>query len=144
MLLACTELSLKALLNELHAVRASWYKIGLQLDIPHTTLDCFKQSYSDQTDLMCEMLKHWLDTAVDPPPSWEVVVAALRSPIVHQKRVAEQLESKYCVPVPCMKEEPNSHSKSKGISILHYMMESNLMCRERLNCTLKESCLQSH
>ena len=85
MLLACTEPSLKALLNELHAVRANWYKIGLQLDIPHTTLQCFKQNYSDQTDLMCEMLKHWLDTAVDPPLSWEVVVTALRSPIVDQK-----------------------------------------------------------
>ena len=61
----CTEPSLKTLLNELHPVRASWYKIGLQLDIPHATLDCFKQNYSDQTDLMCEMLKEWLKTAVD-------------------------------------------------------------------------------
>jgi len=102
------EPSLKALLNELHPVRASWYNIGVQLDIPHTTLDCFKQSYSDPLDLMREMLKCWLDTAVDPCPTWEVVIAALRSPIVDKKSVAEQLESKYCKPVGQKMKESNS------------------------------------
>ena len=112
MFLACTEPSLKALLNELHPVCASWYKIGLQLDIPHATLDCFKQNYSDQSDLMCEMLKHWLDTAVDPPPTWEAVVTALRSPIVDKKNIAEQLESKYCAPIQQTRNEPSSPTKA--------------------------------
>ena len=48
---------------------------------------------------MCEMLKHWLETAVDPPPTWETVVSALRSPIVDMKYIAAQLELKYCEPV---------------------------------------------
>ena len=74
------------MLSELHPVRANWYKIGLQLNIPYTTLDCFKQNYSDQSDLMCEMLKHWLKTVVDPPLSWEAVVTALRSPAVIKMR----------------------------------------------------------
>ena len=52
--------------------------------------------YSDQLDLMRETLMYWLDTAVDPSPSWEAVVRALRSPIVGMIHVAEQLESKYC------------------------------------------------
>ena len=99
------------MLNELHPVRASWYKIGLQLDIPHATLDCFKQNYSDQTDLMCEMLKHWLDTAVDPSPSWEAVVTALRSPIVNKKIIAELLELKYCPQIQQVKEEPSNPTK---------------------------------
>jgi len=42
---------------------------------------------------MCEMLKHRLDTAVDPPPSWEAVVTALKSPFVDKKNIAELLES---------------------------------------------------
>ena len=121
-LLAHTEPSLKVLLNELHPVRVSWYKIGLQLDIPHTTLDCFKENYSDQTDLLCEMLKHWLDTAVDPPPSWKAVVTALRSPTVNKKNIAELLELKYCPPGPVqfMMEVTNSSTKvekRKGILI---------------------------
>ena len=106
---AFPEPTLKALLNALHPVRASWYNIGLELDIPHTTLDCFKLNYSDFSDLMCQMLVHWLKTAVDPRPTWEAVVTALRSPIVNEWFVAEQLESKHCPPVA-------QAEKSEGIS----------------------------
>ena len=87
-------------------------------------MDCFKQNYSDQTDLMCEVLKHWLDTTTDPPPTWEAVITALRSPTVDKKKVADQLESKY---FHCM-EESNSSTKvekSKGI----YTYYDNCTCR---------------
>ena len=90
------ELKLKALLSALHPVRAKWYNIGLELDILHTDLDTFKQTYSDPLDLMREVLKHWLQTAVDPRPSWEAVVRALRSLIVNEYFVANQLEVEYC------------------------------------------------
>ena len=111
---------LKALLNELHPVRASWYNIGLLLNIPYTTLDCFKQSHSDQLNLMCEMLKEWLKTAVDPRPTWEAVVKALRSPIVNEINVAAQLESKYCASTQNTVEESNSATKkSEGISLFY-------------------------
>ena len=119
---ANTEPSLKALLNALHPVRASWYNIGLQLDIPHTTLDCFKQNYSDQSDLMREVLKCWLDTAVDPPPAWEAVVTALNSPTVDKKKLADQLKSKYCVAEQFIMEMTNSSTKvekRQGIYLLH-------------------------
>ena len=78
-------------------------------------MDCFKQNYSDQSDLMCEVLKHRLDTVVDPLPTLEAVVAALKS---DKKKVADQLESKYCAPLHCMGEKSNSSTKvekSKGI-----------------------------
>ena len=106
---AFPEPTLKALLNALHPVRASWYNIGLELDIPHTTLDCFKLNCSDSSDLMREMLVHWLKTTVDPLPTWEAVVRALRSPIINEWFVAEQLESKHCLPVVQVE-------KSEGIS----------------------------
>ena len=109
-----TEPNLKALLNELHSVRASWYKIGLQLDIPHTELNNFRQISSDPVDLLCEMLVHWLKTAVNPPPSWEAVVNALNSPIVGEKTVAARLELKYCLPIEDMMDEPNSSTKVEG------------------------------
>ena len=118
-LLVYTELKLKTLLNELCPVRVNWYNIGLQLDIPHTTLDCFKQNYSDQSDLMREVLKYWLDTAVDPPPAWETIVTALRSSIVDKKKVAEQLELKYCATEQFMMEETNScTTKRQGILLI--------------------------
>ena len=109
--LAFTVTSMKALLNALHPVRASWYKIGLELDIPHTELDCFERKHSDPTDLMCEVLKYWFKTAVDPRPTWEAVVAVLRSRIINEWFVAKQLESKYCTPVHHKTGESNSPSK---------------------------------
>ena len=116
--------SLKVLLNALHPVRTSWYNIGLELDIPHTELDWFEQKHSDSSDLLCEVLKYWFKTATDPCPTWEAVVAALRSPIVNEKFIAEQLESKYCAPVQCMGDESNSPTKvekSEGIAIIHVL-----------------------
>ena len=127
----CTEPSLKTLLNELHPVRASWYKIGLQLDIPHATLDCFKQNYSDQTDLMCEMLKEWLKTAVDPPPSWEVVVTALRSPAVNEMSVAAQLEAKYCAQVQHVRDECKVEKTEGNVSSL---ITGVIICHKSILC----------
>ena len=129
-----TEPSLKALLHELHSVRASWYNIGLELDIPHTELDCFEQCHPDQLVSMREMLKHWLKTAVDPPPTWEAVVNALRSPLVNEMSVAAQLELKYCTSVQYMKGEsshPTQIEKSED-SLLSLSMTSELMCS---NCS---------
>ena len=54
------------------------------------------------------MLEHWFKTAVDPPPTWEAVIAALRSPIVDRRDIAAQLGSKYCNPVQPMMGEFNS------------------------------------
>ena len=123
-----TEPGLKALLNELHTVRASWYVIGLQLDIPHTTLDCLKQNHSDPSDLMREVLKYWLDTAVDPRPSWEAVVAALRSPIVDKKYIAEKLESTYCASVQHVKKSNSFTEKSAGIVFIVLAYSCMGMC----------------
>ena len=78
------------------------------MDIPHTELDCFKQKYSDQVDLLCEVLKYWLKTAVKPRPSWEAVVTALRSRIVNEKNIAAQLVSKYCVQAKCTADDSNT------------------------------------
>ena len=38
------------------------------------------------------MLKHWLQTAVAPCPTWEAVVKALKSPLVNEMKLAAELE----------------------------------------------------
>ena len=110
-LLVCTVSDLRVLLTELHPVRACWYNIGLELGISFTTLDWFQHTYSDSLDLMREMLKHWLKTSIDPPPTWEAVITALRSPIVNEKNIAAQLEIKYCGQVQCDAKESNSPTR---------------------------------
>ena len=97
------------------------------MEIPFTTLDCFKQNHSDQLEIMRETLKHWLKTAVDPPPTWEAVVMALRSPIVNEMSVAAQLESKYCTPEQGESSHPTQMEKSED-SLLSSSMTSELMC----------------
>ena len=72
---------------------------------------------------MCEVLKHWFQTAVDPRPSWKAVVTALKSQAVNEKYIAALLESKYCAPVQHIMEESKSPTRSKeneGIAILPY------------------------
>ena len=59
------------------------------------------------------MLKHWLQTAVKPCPTWEAVVTALRSPAVSEMNVAEQLESKHCTPQQPIMYETNNHTKAE-------------------------------
>ena len=87
-------------LKELHPVCASWYNIGLELDIAYTTLDNLKQNYLYQFDLMREMLKEWFITwLIHVLPGKLLSELALRSPIVNEKHVAEQLKSKYCASV---------------------------------------------
>ena len=120
-LFTCTELTLKALLIELHSVRVNWYNIGLELGIPYTELNCFRKMYSDPSDSLREVLIHWLGTAVDPPPSWKAVVSALRSLIVNEMNVAAQLESKYCPPMQDIMDtsSPTKAEKCEGILSFH-------------------------
>ena len=56
---------------------------------------------------------YWLESAVDPRPRWQTIVTALRSPLVNENKLADQLESKYCAPVQHIREEPSSHTKMK-------------------------------
>ena len=68
-------------LKELHPVCASWYNIGLELDIAYTTLDNLKQNYLYQFDLMREMLKEWFITwLIHVLPGKLLSELALRSP----------------------------------------------------------------
>ena len=61
---------------------------------------------------MREVLMYWLETAVDPhPPHWKTIVTALRSPLVNENYLADQLESKYCAPEQRIREESSSHTK---------------------------------
>ena len=96
------------------------------MDIPHTTLDCFEEKYSDQLDLMREVLKYWLKTAVDPRPTWEAVVAALRSRIVNEWFVAGELELEYCTQHKMDESNPTKVEKSEGIMAAQFSVFHSL------------------
>ena len=82
-------------LEELHNVSPRWYKIGLQLKLSPDTMDKIKGEESDSNDQLLEMLKVWLKN-VEPTPTWEALVQALRTRSVGRDKEANRLEEKYC------------------------------------------------
>ena len=81
--------------EELHDVSPQWYKIGLQLKLSPDTMDKIKGEERDSNDQLIEMLKVWLKR-VEPKPTWEALVQALRSRSVGREQEAVTVESKYC------------------------------------------------
>ena len=86
-------LTLKAAINELHAVCDKWYKIGVQLEVPIPNL---RNIARDSMDPLCDTLDFWMRNG--PSPSWRCLVDALKAPSVGEKQLAKEIERKYCSP----------------------------------------------
>ena len=86
---------LAQVLEELHNVSPWWYNIGLQLKLSPDTMDKIKGEESDSNVQLREMLKVWLKR-VEPTPTWEALVQALKTRSVGRGQEANKLEEKYC------------------------------------------------
>lgn len=84
------------ILEALLQVRSKWYDAGMKLKVPVDTLDGIEARYDDPKDQLREMLKSWLKGAVKSQPTWKALVEMLRSSLVDEPRMADQLEGKYC------------------------------------------------
>ena len=85
-------------LEEILASTTKWYKIGLRLKVTVDKLDGIRSQFSDPGDHLCEMLKEWLKGAAGSRPTWAALVEALRSQMVGEPKLADQLEAKHCQP----------------------------------------------
>ena len=84
-------------LEQLHEVRAKWYDLGGSLKLRASTLDAIKVEHRNAPDIcLREMISYWL-RQVTPRPCWNAIVVALRKQIVNEPRLAETLETKYCL-----------------------------------------------
>ena len=83
-------------MNELYDVRTNWKMIGLGLRLPHSDLEAM--SGSPQECLERSMSK-WLK-GIDTVPTWQAIVAVLRSPLLDEKKKAKELEDKFCCDIP--------------------------------------------
>ena len=83
-------------LEEVLASSTKWYKIGLRLKVPVDKLDGIRNRFSDPGDHLCEMLKEWLKGVAAHRPTWAALVEALRSQLVGEPKLADQLEAKHC------------------------------------------------
>ena len=98
--------SLWDVMTELHDVRDKWKMIGLGLRLPHSDLEAISGSPQDCLE---RSMSKWLKR-VDPPPTWQAIVAVLRSKVVGEERIAKELEEKFCRDIP-------SEAPVKGIII---------------------------
>ena len=108
--MAGTALTLKTVFNALHSVSYKWSDIGLQLDVPAFQLNIIEADSTGVKKRLQAMLDYWMNNAVDPLPSWEVLVNALKAPTVGESRLARDLEERYCSP-----EDQNSLGESDAI-----------------------------
>ena len=80
-----------------------WYKIGVQLEVPISNLNIA----SNSVDPLCNTLDYWMRNT--PSPSWSHIVDVLKTPRVGEKRLAQEIEEKYCGP-----EKQSSCDESKS------------------------------
>lgn len=85
---------LATVLNELFPCDTKWYNLGLQLRVRVDCLNSVMVQYPDPRDQLREVIKTWLTTSENP--TWEVIVEALKSPVIEEGRLAMDLQQKYC------------------------------------------------
>ena len=85
---------LSVLHRELHPVSHKWYSLGIQLQIPVGTLKRIEIENRQLTNCLLEMLTVWLQCS-NPPPTLSVLIEALESSPVEERRLAQQLRDMY-------------------------------------------------
>ena len=96
--MACSKLNtsdLSKVRNEALSAAAKWYDIGLELGMTADDLDVIQKANDNPKVCLREMLRQWL-SGMDPEPSWEALIAALRKPVVNYPALASDIEQKFC------------------------------------------------
>lgn len=73
---------------------SKWLDLGIQLHIKDTELRDIERNCTDAGSCLKEMILTWLKT-VDPPPSWEGLMAALEHDSVKCGALAESIRQRF-------------------------------------------------
>ena len=77
-------------------MRSKWKYIGLGLGVPRSDLDTMS---GDPLDCLESILAKWLK-GTDSPPTWDALMAVLRSRVVGEEKKAQELEEKFYIITP--------------------------------------------
>ena len=72
-----------------------WHNIGLQLGLSKEELSHIGANYRPRQERLCKTVDLWLQ-GVDPIPTWEGLVVALKSQTVKEYHLAKIVEENYC------------------------------------------------
>ena len=89
--------------------RMEWRTLGLELGLSPDTLKTISGNHAQSVnDCFCEMISEWLRSG--SRPSWEVLMSALKSPIVGLQGLAFELEDKVGKVSACISWSLSHHS----------------------------------
>lgn len=69
-------------------------KFGRLLKLPKATVDSIHQQYNDPKDRLFGVIDEFVKR-MEPPPTWRVILEALRDPLIDHPRLASEIEAKY-------------------------------------------------
>ena len=68
---------------------------GRVLKLPVSTLKFIHQQHRDPRKCLFAVIDEFVKQ-MEPPPTWRVILEALRHPLIGQHCLAQEIESKYC------------------------------------------------
>ena len=84
---------------EILDIQTMFMTFGRVLGLPKVTLDSIHQRHSDPQECLFGVLDEFVKQ-VEPPPTWRLILEALRHPLIRHYRLAQEIESKYCPRLP--------------------------------------------
>ena len=80
---------------EILQVQTKFKTFGRVLGLRRVTVDSIHQQHSDPEECLFGALDEFVKQ-VEPPPTWRVILEALRNPLIGLPHLAEEIENKYC------------------------------------------------
>ena len=114
-----TSKDLKDIQNVLWDAQKKWFNIGIQLGLDSVKLEAIKCNCTDVEDRFTKMLSEWL-VQVDPEPTWDRLVSALKARPVDCKQIAREIEQKYCTKEPIPHQSPPLTLAAGNVTIVKY------------------------
>ena len=85
---------LKTVLNDLLDVNVKWKELGLTLEIRQGKLNAIDYDKRNAGERMWETISFWLSGNGSSPTSWRTLLAALRDPLVGERKLADDIQAK--------------------------------------------------
>ena len=115
---------------EILEVQTKSKTFGRVLGLPKFIVDSVHKQNSDPQECLFGVLDEFVKQ-VKPPPTWRVIVEALRNPLIGHSRLAQEIESKYC---PCPPTDDGSYTLSVPQSVhelfVVYLISRATSCAE--------------
>ena len=114
-----TSKDLKDIQNVLWDAQTKWFNIGIQLGLDSVKLKAIECDYANVKDRFNQMLSEWL-VQIDPEPTWDRLVSALKARPVDCKQIAQEIEQKYCTKEPIPDQNPPLTLAAENVAMVKH------------------------